>query len=274
MNGENRLANFSLWLIAAAVVGFTVIGLALFIAPAWAAVNFPWKISPFVAMTMGGWYLGSAVMAGLAAVYRRWGSVYANVIFTGIFALAETLVLLVHYAKIRFDALLAWPYIVMLALGLLAGLGCLVDWLRHRPGLADDGAPVTRWVRGVIVGFCVFVFFLSLVAFSGHWVGLEGVIFPEPLTSFTLHAFGAFYFSLAFASIFLLRAHTLSPITVVVQGGLALIVFITLAALVYLPVFDFGAHPFQSIYLIVYIGVGAAAAVYLWWAGRRRRPAS
>src|SRR5512139_2278772 len=92
MNEKDRVSTLSSWLVGAAAVAFGIIGSALFFAPAWAAANFPWKISPFVAMTMGGWYLGSGVMASLVLGYRRWGLVYANLIFAGVFALTEILV--------------------------------------------------------------------------------------------------------------------------------------------------------------------------------------
>jgi hypothetical protein len=84
-------------------------------------------------------------------------------------------------------------------------------------------------------------------------VGLEGVIFPEPLSLFTLHSFGAFYFSLAFSVLALYRARRMGAITLEVWGGLALIFFITVAALFFLRAFDFTEHPFQTIYLGVYL---------------------
>src|SRR2546423_14426321 len=75
---------------------FTLLGLVLFFVPDWASANFLWKVSPFVAMTMGGWYLGSAFLAWEVARVWRWSSVYASIIFLWVFSLLETVVLLVH----------------------------------------------------------------------------------------------------------------------------------------------------------------------------------
>jgi hypothetical protein len=252
-------------LVIAAAVAFGFMGLILYLAPSWSAANFPWKITPVVAMTMGGWYLGSAVMAGLVAFHRRWEYVYSCALYVGTFSVSEALVLILHRSKLILQAPLAWPYIGMLMLAVAASLTLLVAWFQQKPSLVDVGGPVRRWMRGVIVAFLVFVFFLAIVAFSGHWIGLNGQIFPVPLSLFTLHSFGAFYLSLAVSVIPLLRAQRAGAITVHVQGGLSLIAFITLAALVYIQIFNFSEHPFQFIYLGVYLGVFFLAVYYLWW---------
>ena len=99
---------------------------------------------------------------------------------------------------------------------------------------------------------------------QSHPVGLHGIIFPEPLSLFTLRSFGAFYFSLACSAVVLARVQRLAAVTVHVMGGVVLIVLITLAGLVYLPVFDFAEHPFQSAYLGVYLLALVLALNYLW----------
>jgi len=271
MNSKHSLMSLPRGLMYLTTIAFGLMGLVLFVAPAWSAANFSWKISPMVAMTMGGWYLGSAVMAGLVAYHRRWNLIYASSLYIGMFSVAEATVLLIHQAKLKLDALLAWPYIGMLALALLTSLFVLVDWLRQRPALADEGPPKPAWVHVVNLSFAVFVFFLAGFAFSGHWIGLNGVIFPEPLSLFTLNSFGAFYFSVAFSTLPLLRAQRLATFTVHVWGGLALIFLITVAALVFIESFNFAQHPFQSIYLGVYLGALVVTVLYLFWFGRIRR---
>ena len=271
MNSKQSLKSLPRTLMYLTTIAFGLMGLALFLAPDWTAANFAWKISPLVAMTMGGWYLGSAVMAGQVAHHRRWGLIYASSLYVGAFSVTEAAVLLIHQAKLKLDALLAWPYIGMLALALLASLFVIIDWLRQRPALADEGQSKPAWVHAVNLLFVVFVFFLAGVAFSGYWVGLNGVIFPEPLSLFTLHSFGAFYFSVAFSTIPLLRAQRLATFTVHIWGGFVLILLITVAALVYIESFDFAQHPFQSIYLGVYLGALLVTLLYLFWFGRARR---
>ena len=270
-NGSGSLSSLPRSLVVMTAAAFGLMGLVLFIAPPWAAANFSWNISPLVAMTMGGWYLGSAVMAGLVAYHQRWNVIRASVLYVGIFSLTEAVVLVIHSAKLKLDALLAWPYIGMLALAGLASLVVLFDWIRQRPTLADEGAPAPAWVRGIVVSFAVFVFFLSGVAFSGYSVGLNGGIFPEPLSLFTLRSFGAFYFSLAFSTLALLGVRQLAAVTAHVWGGLALILLITVAALVYFRAFNFADRPFQSIYLGVYLGALVVALSYLGYERARRK---
>jgi hypothetical protein len=269
MDKNRTLSSIPSLLIGLTAIAFGLVGLVLFLAPAWSAANFPWMISPMVARTMGGWYLGSAAMAGLVAFRRRWNVMYASALYTGVFSLTEALVVVVHRARLQLDAALAWPYIGMLAIGILASSFALIDWLRSRPAAVDEGAPAPAWVRGIIVFFILFVFFLAGFAFSGHWIGLNGVIFPEPLSPFTLRSFGAFYFSLAFSALAFLSERRLPPITVHVWGGLALILFITAAAFFHLPSFNFTEHPFQSIYLGVYLVALVLAIYYLWGEGSR-----
>ncbi|HEY4691389.1 MAG TPA: hypothetical protein VIK33_18925 [Anaerolineae bacterium] len=49
---------------------YAVLGVILFFVPEWSAANFAWKVSPFVAMTMGGWCLGNAYFAWESARVR------------------------------------------------------------------------------------------------------------------------------------------------------------------------------------------------------------
>ena len=270
MNQNHNLSPLPRRLMGIVTIFFGLMGLVLFVAPAWSTANFPWKISPLVAMTMGGWYLGTAVMAGLVFYYYRWDVIYASMLYVGVFSVTEASVLVIHSAKLKLDALLAWPYIGMLGFAILTSLLVLLDWLRQKPALTNEGKSVPAWVRVITVTFIFIVFFLSGVAFSGHWVGLNGGIFPEPLSLFTLRSFGAFYFSLAFSVLAFLRLPRSAAVTVHVWGGLALIFFITTAALIYLPTFNFTAHPFQSIYLGVYLLAFILCLLYLWKERARR----
>jgi hypothetical protein len=271
MDTKDSLASLPRWSMYLVAAAFGLLGLVLYLAPSWSAANFSWKISPMIAMTMGGWYLGSAVMAGLVAYHRRWSEIYIGALYVGFFSLAESIVLLVHQSKLNLDALLAWPYIGMLSLGLIASLFMLSDWARKRPiWFPPDDRPVPRWVQLSFVFFILLVFFLAGVAFSGHWVGLNGGVFPEPLTLFTLRAFGAFYFSLGLAAIAFLFKPRWAASTLFVRAGLALIVLITTAALVYFSVFDIAHRRFQSIYLGVYFAAFIWALFYLWAENRHR----
>jgi hypothetical protein len=269
MKENRKLSSIPSLLIGLTAAAFALIGLSLFVWPDWSAANFPWKISPLVARAMGGWYLGSAVMAGLVAYHRRWNLVYPSTLYVGVFTVAEALVLVIHRSKLQLGAALAWPYIGMLALGTLAGIFALFEWTGRRPAGSEEGPFSPRWAHTVIISFILFVFFIAGFAFSGHWIGLSGIIFPEPLTLFTLHSFGAFYFSLAFSALALLRERRSPPIIVHACGGLALILFITVAGFIHIGSFNFGEHPFQTIYLGVYLLALIVVIYYLWIEGFR-----
>ena len=77
-----------------ALTGLTLIltGVGLFLLPEYAADNFAWAVSPFVAMTIGGWALGMGVMALDAA--RGWtreglSRVYASVVAVWLFCVLQ-----------------------------------------------------------------------------------------------------------------------------------------------------------------------------------------
>lgn len=70
---------------------------------------------------MGGWYLESAVHTWLGA-RRQWPAAYACLLYLRLFILLETLVLVAFRQKLRLDAVLAWPYILVLAIASIAAL--------------------------------------------------------------------------------------------------------------------------------------------------------
>lgn len=234
---------------------YAILGITLFLAPGWSAANFSWNISPFVAMTMGGWCLGNAYTAWDAARLRRWSLVYNNLLYLLAFGLLQTAVLLLFRDRLILDVPLAWPYILTLVMtGLTAVLG-VAEWARRRPAVEPEGQPVPAWVRGLAVLFVLFVGFLALYgAFSGQsGYGTDGSIFPEPLSLFTLRAFAAFYASLAIAVIPTIWARGTAPLIVLGRAGLSFIVPITIAALVNFDKFDFAGRPGGLIYLGAYV---------------------
>ena len=62
---QTSLSQTSLWLTRVIAVTYLLLGLIVFVVPGWSAHHFPWKVSPFVAMTIGSYLLGSAWMAGV-----------------------------------------------------------------------------------------------------------------------------------------------------------------------------------------------------------------
>jgi len=248
---------------------FALLGLVLFVVPDWAAANFLWKISPFVAMTMGGWYLGSAIVAWEAARVWRWPVVYARLVYMWAFALLESLVLVLHNDKLRLDMVLGWLYLVMLVIASITALIGIFEWTRLRPSLADSGGPMPGFLRLLIVIFAGFVAFLALMGALGFGQGAQ--IFPEKLSLFTIHGFAAFYLSLGVGAVALLRSRSIAPVIAYAQTGLALIVPITVAALVYIDKFDFAGRPGGLVYIGIYVVVAIAVGILLWRRRERNR---
>ena len=253
---------------------FALLGLVLYLAPAWAAPRFAWLVTPYITMTIGAWCLGNAVVAVHAARRWRWGSVYPLLFYLWSFSVLETLVLVRFRDKVALGASLAWPYFVALALGLAATGAGLVDLVRLRPPMRVEGAPAPSLLRALWGIFAVLVALIGLVAFVASDV-LDRRVFPEPMTPFTLRALGGFYVALALGAASVVVARTLPATIAYTSGPSAFTILITGASIVYIRVFDFGAHPKQWIYLGAYLGaLVIGLAVYAWAKTKNRSYAS
>jgi hypothetical protein len=245
-----------------------VTGVPLFVAPSWAADRFAWNVSPFVAMTAGAWCLGTAVFAAWAVVDRRWKAIRPCILYVLAFGISQLAVALYEEELLRTDVALSWPYLVSLGLSVAGGALALADGWRHfgpdhRPGLA-----LLPWMRGADVFFVVFVWFLALVAFVAPDRATNGSIFPEPLSLFSLRAFGVFYLSLGVAFAALARDRRADAVVVGMWCGVALVVPILVATAVQADSFDLSEHPGQLAYPLAYVAALVGAVVILRW-GRR-----
>jgi len=254
------LSNASRWLTRVLAVLYLALGLALFLFPSRLAPAFAWKVSSFVAMTIGGWTLGNAWAAFVAAQRWRWARVYPALLYLWLFGGLELAVVLAFRDKLRLDHPIAWLYLLALAVNALAALWGAADWLRRRPTREATGG-VTPILRGLLLAFVLFVGFLGvygLVAQPG-WPATNGGIFPEVLSPFSLRSFGAFYLSLALATAGLLATRNLQAVLNFAFAEYGLIVFITVAALWHLRLFDFTGRPGGAVYIGIYVVVGAVA---------------
>lgn len=253
-------------------VASAAVGAVMFLSPTWSAREFPWKVSDFVAMTIGAWCLGNAWAVWVAVRNWRWAASFGVLIYLWTFSVLEVVVLVWFRDKLRMDGALAWPYLVMLGLGLFAALRGASETAVLRPfPPAGDGEAAGRGVRNAVVAFVVVVAFLGVFGLFATGFGASQRVFPEPLSAFTLRAFAVFYLSLAVGALALLPVPALEPILVYGRAGLGLIVPITAAALVYIGRFDFSAHPVQSAYIGAYVLVAVAVTVVLVKARMRSR---
>ena len=244
---------------------FALLGSVLFVAPSWAADNFPWRVSNFLAMTMGAWYLGSAVIAFAGARLWRWALAHAILLYTWLFGFFQAVLLLVHADDLRTGEALAWPYIVTLAVAALNAVVGAVEIAQRRPARTPAGAPVPRLVRVLTALFVVAVALLALPLLDGY--DNPRSIWPGELTLISARGFAVFFGSLALSTAPLVLARGLDPVLAYLRPAGVLTILILAAAFVYIDQFDFRDHPGGLIYIGLYVVVLAASAVIVAYPG-------
>jgi hypothetical protein len=235
-----------MWLYMLAA-GYAAMGAILFVAPNWAAKNFAWNISPFVAMTIGGWCLGTAWACGVIARRGNWAAMLCPILYLALFGVFETAVVIAFKDRLLTGNPLTWLYCATLAGTVLFAFAAVFEAMHRRPVLLTVGPPLNGTAIGITVAFILLVGFLGLYGLMAvpGMRGLNASIFPEQLSPFSLRAFGAFYFALALAVIPLLWTRGIGNL---VSHGFALyglLIFITVAAFVFIDRFDFVGRPTQ-----------------------------
>jgi peptidoglycan/LPS O-acetylase OafA/YrhL len=264
-------------LLALAVVAYVATGIPLFFAPSWSSERFAWKVSPFVAMTAGAWCLGTAVFAAWAVLGRRWEPIRPCIAYVLSFGATQLAVALYESDLLRTDVALGWPYLAALGLSVAGGVLAVVDGRSHLgPDRRPGGYRVTPLMRRADVVFVAFVWFLAAVAFWAPARATNGAIFPEPLSLFSLRAFGVFYLSLGVAFAVLVADRRADAVLVGMWCGLALVVPILVATAVYADSFDLSEHPGQLAYPAAYVValVGAVLILARGWGHRDDPPQS
>lgn len=237
---------------------YAILGAMLFVMPESLAPVFAWKVTAFMTMTIGGWCLGNAWLAFLAARRWNWGRVYSSLLYLGLFGVGEILVVYFFRDKLKLDHPIAWLYLLTLFVNLAASLAALMFWLRVRPPLDATEEKTSSGQYRMLIIFIVFVGFLGLYGCTAQIgaLGTNGGIFPEVMSAFTLRSFGAFYLSIALAVVPFLWDRSLKAILTHSITSYGLIVFITFAAFVYIRLFDFASKPGGLLYFGAYLGVG------------------
>jgi hypothetical protein len=253
-----------------AAVLFLALGAVMFVAPHWAARSFPWKVSPFLAMTIGAWYLGSAVFALFAVRDGRWANIYAALVYVWLFGLFESLVVVADTGPLDLGKPLTWPYFVVLAAGLAAAAAGIVEVVRTRPVLAAPGPRTPAVFRILTAGFVVATGLLALPLLDGYQNPPS--IWPGPLTLASARGFAAFFGALSLSAIAVALSRQLAPVLTYLRAGIVLNVIILVAAAVFIGKFHFEAHPGQFLYVGLYILVLGGTAWMLVYSRNRREP--
>jgi hypothetical protein len=266
MDQPVSLSSYSRWLTYLTAVLFLLVGGIMFLFPAWTASNFAWKVSPFVAMTIGAWGIGNAVIAYASARIWRWAVTYPALIYLWMFAVTETGVLLFFRDRVTLNSPIAWAYTLTLGVGVLTSLLGIVEVVIRRPAAPPLGAPIKPWVRAAMTFFVIVVTVLAIGGLQARQGGLstEGAVFPEPLTLFTVRAFAVFFGSLVIEGILLLRSRGIIPLYFTLRTGIWLIIPILIAAVVNLNAFDFASRPLGLGYFAAYLGTLLFSLAVLW----------
>ena len=252
------LSKYSRWLMYLTAILYAVLGILLFLLPEVLAPVFAWKVTAFMTMTIGGWCLGNAWLAWWTARVWKWNHIFSAALYLWLFGIAELLVVWAFRDKLKLEHPIAWLYLTTLIFTVLSAIVGALELVRARLSVRPPGRSLTTAQRVITVLFVLFVGFLGyygLTATVGD-VGTNGGIFPEIMSAFTLRSFGAFYFCIALAVLPYLWNPNFEALYHHSIASYGLIVFITLAALVYIRLFDFVVRPGGLLYFAAYLGVG------------------
>jgi hypothetical protein len=258
-------------LLVVAAAALMAVGVVAFVLPDLASANFPWTVGPFLATTIGGWSLGTAVIAWRAAGSARIDLTYPLLAYLWVFGVGQLAVVALFFDRLQAGHLLTLPYLVGIGSLAVSGVAGVADWMTRRPDLRGSAGTVPRWAKPAGVAFVGAVLLLALanVVAGPDGTVAQGRFFPELMSLFSIRAFAAFFLALATSVAVVLVARDFAPYLELARAGLYLIVPITAAALFYLHLFDFTGRPGGMLYLGAYVLVGFLATVALVTHARR-----
>ena len=252
------LSNTSRWLTYLTAILCAILGVLLFFLPESLAPVFAWKVTPFMAATMGGWCIGNAWSAFFSARRWDWKLVYMPLVYLWIFGIAELVVLIAFRDKLVLQHPIAWLYFFTICINALTAVIGVYDWIRLRPARESFGPQASTYHYILISGFVLIVAILAVYGLYAQIgdVGTNGGVFPEIMSLFTLRAFAAFYLSLSVSAALGLLERNLLTLLNYGFSSYMLVIAITAAIFVYFHLFDFARHPGQLIYVGAYFLVG------------------
>lgn len=251
------LSNTSRWLTYLNAILYAILGACLFIFPETLAPVFAWKVTAFMTMTIGGWCLGNAWLAFFTARHWQWNRSFSALLYLWLFGLGELLVLYLFRAKLKLVHPIAWLYFITLIVNALTAFVGLLDLVR-KPLSSRSPEKLSTAQRWIVIVFVLFVGFLGYYGCTAQLgdPGTNGGIFPEVMSLFTLRSFGVFYLCVALGVVPFLWNPNFEALLHHSFASYGLIIFITIAAFVYIRLFDFVAKPGGLLYFGAYVGVG------------------
>jgi hypothetical protein len=238
---------------------YGILGLFLYFFSETLAPFFAWNVTPFMAMTIGGWCLANAWLAFITARRWKWNLIYSTLIYLWLFGIGQCIVLFVLRDKLNLEHPIAWLYLAAILVNGITALIGVLEWLRARPQSALEGALLNPMHRFYAAMFAGLVGVLGIYALSVQIgaPGTNGGVFPQVMSLFTLRSFGVFYLSISLAALpFVLWEKSLNTVLHHAFASYALILFVSIAAFVNIRLFDFVNKPGGLIYFGAYVIVG------------------
>ncbi|MGB7963960.1 MAG: hypothetical protein WCF12_13525 [Propionicimonas sp.] len=122
---------FTLVALAVVLVG---LGVALLVAPGWAAAAWPWPLTPLTGRAVGAWCVGLGVAAGHARLVDDPGSLGPIGVTGVLFGVFQTVALLRYGSELHWPSPAAVGYVVVLAA--VAAVGVWLLMASRRPSAA------------------------------------------------------------------------------------------------------------------------------------------
>lgn len=252
------LSNTSRWLTYLTAILYAILGVLLFFLSTQLAPVFAWSVTPFMAMTIGGWCIGNAWLAYVSASRWDWKLIYPALFYLWSFGITELVVLFAFRDRLVLDHPIAWLYFITLCINVITAIVGIVDYFRLRPARQDFGRATQPLHRIMALGFVMIVGLLAVYGLFAQVgaVGTNGGIFPEVMSLLTLRSFAVFYLSLTVGALPLIWEKSLAVLLNHAYASYALVIFITAAIFAYFGLFDFALKPGQLIYVGAYFLVG------------------
>jgi hypothetical protein len=253
-------------------IGFGASGAMMFLSPVWAGEHFTWSVSPFAAMTIGGWCLGNAWAAGIVVQRRRWPTMLGPIVYLALFGLLQVAVLAAFRPLLQ-SGPLATLYMVTTFLTALFAIAAFVEGVR-RDDIWQSAEPAivtpAVWTIAILIALTGGLGLSGLIAIAGAR-DVYSAIFPEPLIPLSLRAFGAFYLALAASAAPLVVTRNRCALRSYLFAIYPLLLLITVSAIVFIGQFDFSNRPGQIIYLGLYVIAAGLSGFVLVVAGTGAR---
>ncbi len=294
---------------AVALLGSVALGLVMLLGFDAARTRLPLELGPLTAATWGAWWIGLAAFGWELHRHRRTSSRAIGPI-SSFKSLAPVCVLLwtfwsllaihllIHSNKLDTARPLAWPFIIVVSLQVIAAVVGLSDVLRLRRSTASKSpescdvvqssdasatpsptsSPADQtmplWMRLGVLSFVALSLYLGiklLVTNPSSYTNPRAA-YPEQVSVLAIRVFGFLYLAVGLAGLIAGIAPTRRPTLTLARAGIPIVITILIASAIFHDRFDPSSRPGSMRYLMVYVGIFVAALMLLALHRPRSRP--